>query len=954
VASWVLARDRITVGPALDELVAAETRVGHIAPGDELIFLAREVMQSETWRVPDGHSVLIATDRYVTAGSWSPFGAPVAPTLGIDARGTAGTLGARGAAGADGSASVSGSKPGKPGGPGGAGTDGTAGRSLALFARTLFPVMLNGAGGAGGSGGIGGRGGDGVRGRRVPKTGEFIDGSNGGDGGPGGSGASGGAGGDVRIVYVDPAAVTVSVSGASQPSTNGTGGSAEPASNGAAPSVPIPLVFDPAWAKGGPAGAGGPGGSPGSSFLDPIEAPRPNAGPNGPDGSAGKDGVLSVQQVASAAYWEQLRASLPENACERWARFRYDAGRYYYRSFVPGDPQRGGHLTLARDEFIAVTQLGSAELASAAAQQLAWIESGLNALGLSRTIAIKPDFEAFEQTYVQYTPLVEPLFRDAKTLIANAVGLKSIGDQLRTTATGVSGSLPSLEQDVKAAQATLARAQLNSNELDRQLSATQAQIAAAEADLRDATFALEGAGPESLAIGIFSLLFNIIPGVMAAQGVVGVLVKTNNDPSLRFLLGTDDRATPLGGLAFAIDELGLFWGLGQSQADIAAARIKGDEALIRELMTRLVTLIFERKRQELETTAADRHLDAAQARVAAAKDDLAALQQAVGVNVADLGAIAGVLERVLAATGRLGELIVRNVFLAARALDILSFANHTVVGSPSAPVSGGAADQLRLDFGVVHPDKVADATLELRRGGAGADRAARAGAALALLDELIANWSQAPEWIQYRAAWNELKQNLTTKTAWISVSAPALLQSLKQTGRAVLPIALDQLPAAATDLRIRSVRVVLIGATTAGAVPSVDAQMTHGGYAYVRRGSDGAELIVDGPALTDIVEVSTSSTALSSDAAFIERGDGDAGAALGGGVENVQRFFGRSPATTWRLDLRGPIGQGELALDGLSAVQIGISYDGIAAPMAKPPVAVGALAESSLLESSLS
>jgi hypothetical protein len=896
MASWVFTRDQITIGPALTGLLAAETAAGHLSPKDSLIFLAREVTQSETWVVPDEHNVLIVADRYLTTGNIAAFGAPMPPKIGVDTRGTVGALGGRGPVGKEGAVKASGSTPGEPGGPGGLGTAGTTGRSITLFAQTLFPVMLNGAGGAGGPGGIGGGGGDGARGRLLPRMLGEIDGSLGGNGGPGGAGASGGAAGNIRIVYVEPGTVKVT----------STGGSAPPQE------VPIPLVFDSAWVKGGAGGAGGPGGSPGHSFTDP---PWPNAGPTGLRGVDGKDGALPVQQVLPGVYWEQLRASLVESARDAWARFRYAVGRFYYRSFLRGDPQRGNYLALARTEFLAVTELSlGTALGAAAEQQVAYIDTGLNALGLPRAVSIKPDFDRFEQTVVQYAPLVEPLFRDAKTLLLNAVELKNIGDQLRTTMTAVSNSVAALDNDMQAAQAELAIAQLNSNELDGQLNEIQAKIAAAKADLHDATFALEAAGPESLAIGIFSQLLNIIPQVKAAQGVVGVLVKTNNDPSLRYLLGTDDLANPLGGLAFAINEVGLFWGLGKSQADIAAARITGDKALIRDLMSRLVTVIFERKRQGLETTAASRRLGAAQARVAAARDDVSTLQQAIGANVADLDQIASILQGVLVATARLGELVVRNVFLAARALDILSFNNHTVVGEPSSPVSVGAADRVRLDFGLVQPDKVADAMLELQRGGAGANRAARAAAMLALLDELIANWSQAPDWIRFRDEWNTLALSLTTTETWISIDAASIVQTLKQTGRVVLPVTLDQLPRNARELRTRRVRVVLAGATLSGAVPSVVADMTHGGYAFVRRWSDGAELIVDGPALSDFVSVSTSSSLLTND------------------TPNLQRFFGRSPATTWILDVTEPVEHGMLSLDGLSVVQLGVKFDAIEAP----------------------
>ena len=140
------------------------------------------------------------------------------------------------------------------------------------------------------------------------------------------------------------------------------------------------------------------------------------------------------------------------------------------------------------------------------------------------------------------------------------VALKGIDNQLSSAASAVTNSHAALVFDVEAAQDELSCAQLDSNQLDRQLNDIRAEAIKANAELSAARFALDAAGPESAAVAIIGLIFSLIPQVDAAKKVVGALVKTNNDPSLRLLLGTDDRTTPLGGLAFAINEVGLFSG----------------------------------------------------------------------------------------------------------------------------------------------------------------------------------------------------------------------------------------------------------------------------------------------------------------------------------------------------------------------------------------------------------
>ena len=264
MALWVHMRDRISIGPQINLLLAAEANAARIAPGDTLVFLAREIEQSATWQVPDGYKVIIAADRYKTSGNWSAFGAPVPPTLGVDTRGTAGAVGPRGPAGRPGVAIASGGSPGAPGDPGGPGEPGTAGKAITLFAKTLFPVMLNAAGGVGGAGGIGGRGGAGGQGRIVSHANIEIEPTSGGDGGRGGDGGAGGTGGDVSVTYVSPAMVelvtlegpTLGTDGEQRPAGRST---PIPGSHGSNVPLPIPLEFDPSWVKGGTGGSGGVG-----------------------------------------------------------------------------------------------------------------------------------------------------------------------------------------------------------------------------------------------------------------------------------------------------------------------------------------------------------------------------------------------------------------------------------------------------------------------------------------------------------------------------------------------------------------------------------------------------------------------------------------------------------------------------------------------------------------------
>jgi hypothetical protein len=84
-------------------------------------------------------------------------------------------------------------------------------------------------------------------------------------------------------------------------------------------------------------------------------------------------------------------------------------------------------------------------------------------------------------------------------------------------------------------------------------------------------------------------------------------------------------------------------------------------------------------------------------------------------------------------------------------------------------------------------------------------------------------------------------------------------------------------------------------------------------------------MLVDGPAITDLVTAHIATTG-SDPTPSIETG-------------TTPTFYGRSPATIWQLDLRGPMAQG-LQLDNLQEVRLGITILGVPTPPAPPsPVA---------------
>jgi hypothetical protein len=908
MGEFVHVRDYLEIGPALNDLISAESVAGHISPGDTLIFLARECRQGQTWQVPYGYPVVIVADTYRTTAGWSMTQPQAAPVVGIsvDAR-TAGTTGGGGTHGEDGIGTVSHSSPGGDGGHGWIGTPGQPGGMVTLFAQTIFPVMLSATGTRGGDGGPGGNGGDGVKYREIPHAGTEIHATNGGNGGAGGAGAAGGAGGSVTCVYT--------AAGRARDPRNRLPGS-------------VPLQFPAAWVAAGLGGNGGAGGSPGKSFGEDGEPfagePHPVRGADGAKAADGAAGHLNVTTSTTDDFWQRVTSLLPSSALAQWSEHRLRMGRYRFRSFNQGDPARNNFLRLAIDEFEAVKRIGSAEDKEQATGLLDAIWSGLNAVGLPRDASVKPDFDTFEQTYVEYTELLGPLFNTMTTLISNAVALEAIDNQLTANEEVTHRALPALEARSKAADDDQSVAASDKVRIDSQIAAVQAQIQRLNAELTDARIQLPGAEIELTGTALLGGIFEAIPVMKYVKMAVGVLAKITADPSSdtqSALLGQPVDDSVLGGLGEMVHLFGEMFGLVKSTKDILNAVIAGDEQKVKELTSTVLTLVYQQKRQLSEVEAAQKRAEAARYEVAAAQADEATLQAAIGMDVADLARVASIVEYLLASIDRLGERVVRNVFLAARALDILMFNDAVAMtavppGSPPVPGGGPSAKNLYLDFGVVHPDIVADALQELRRGGVGADRLSSAAKALQLTTRLANQYAQAPGWITYRDAANELSQKLSSSDAWIVITDPATLASLKLTGVALIRVGLPDLPAAACEIRISRFAVVLRGATTIANVPSVVGQVTYGGLASARR-RDGVELLIDGPAITDLVTVHVDPTRT---AAMPSLATG-----------TTPTFYGRSPAAVWQLDLRQPMTQG-LQLDNLDELRLGMQILGVPTP----------------------
>jgi hypothetical protein len=621
---WTYIRDTITVNDAFAKEVGAEIK--NLPKNSTLFFAARQIKHAPGYTFAlQGYHVVLLADEYDCGG----FGA------GLDLSGSAGKMGANGATGKAGYASASGTsdRPGGPGEPGGRGDNGVNGTNLFLYCAHVHSCIATSKGGAGGRGGTGGRGGQGGSGVRIIDRQRELVGTAGGNGARGGDGGAGGAGGNVSACYVTHTPFSPFVSVLS----GGAGGAA------------------------GSAGAGGAGG------------PEHAAGKTGTPGIAGKvgsDGVSTIQQLTESDFMQRLRNGTGPSglaACVRkWAAYRMRMGDYYARAFSPSKPETAGFLRLAAREFRFAYIVDPMAFA-AAREQVALVHGALTPLGFRRDHYVVPDFPAYEQAFLNYAPLVTPLVSDATNILLHAQSLETTRrilkdrmENIRAQVEIINTEKAEVALELNKAQAALSAADGRLTDLQMQIDAKRAEIAAARLEI-GADFIITVAEAIGAVVAVAAAVYTGGTSVMAFAGLLTAAQETwgnlkldeatgqptyHGRPLSEFVTWTDKdgkfspQATPeakqlAGGLKEVIKA-------GQSGvkatldlidkakvlADIGSAKVNGSlEGQLNDLLKRSAELAFEQAQMKVDVEVAKLRGKVLDQRAAQAQDDLAAAQK---------------------------------------------------------------------------------------------------------------------------------------------------------------------------------------------------------------------------------------------------------------------------------------------------------------------------------------
>ncbi|HRI10082.1 MAG TPA: hypothetical protein PKW35_19810, partial [Nannocystaceae bacterium] len=662
-------------------------------------------------------------------------------------------------------------------------------------------------------------------------------------------------------------------------------------------------------AKGGP-GAAGLGGKPGP------ESTKGKDGKPGVVGAAGAAGTQSASVSADANFWSALRSALGPAICAEWAAFRVRSGDYAHRSAAPPDLRL--KIGRAYADYDAAANLDPTSLG---ANRRAALMAGHNPLGLRRDLYVVPDFTRYEGAYTAYAPLVQNMLGDARSLLLQASNVGANKQRLVAERDHFQAQKAIVASELTEATLELTNAQSAVSEIDTRITAIKAQIKAKEKELEAARVELDGEfiGSVLAVIGAVAAVAGAcftggaslaaLPGLLiAAEGAWSRMSKDASgnlkydDRPLADIVQWEDKdgkfsptvkkeiQAEVAGLAAVVQN-----GVKAYKAtldlidkvkvlnELGSATVEGGPAgEYRALMQRSAQLNLDRAQAQTAVEVAKIRVETVKLKDKQVDADIAAAQQLIDTLTADTTLLGRACRMITRRAQEYMDVLMRFHFLAVRALEIYAYQDR------SASVD--------YALGWVAPDLEEAAHARLQRG----DTAG----VLELLQAYLTSWSKLPAVITLRSAYETYRQGLTTQSEFWALEGAAV-DTFRQTGTIELEVTPEALLGDPREYKIDGTSAALVGA--AAATPFIPVVLVHGGASRVQ--------LLTGAVITqDFAPRGVPLQAAKTEAAITQVP-----------ASPPEAFWGRSPATRWRLYIQ-PEALPAVSLAGLTKIVIGVSY----------------------------
>jgi hypothetical protein len=202
-------------------------------------------------------------------------------------------------------------------------------------------------------------------------------------------------------------------------------------------------------------------------------------------------------------------------------------------------------------------------------------------------------------------------------------------------------------------------------------------------------------------------------------------------------------------------------------------QIPAGDAEYRDLMRQTVDLTRQRKLAELHRTQADLTLRAAEQKLALATQDLTLANQQLTGLVTDMVFLEGTARTLIRSAQRYMDVLIKYAFLAARALEIYTFADMS--------------NAIRYDYGYIHPDREEELPLPQ------------------LIGEYVASWSRLVGIVTYRDRFEQyfLGPSLVHDIHYIAVEDAQRLADFRARRDLYFTVALSDLPPSRFEAKLR-------------------------------------------------------------------------------------------------------------------------------------------------------
>lgn len=881
---WILIRDQIHINDELLQMIREDASAGKIPVGGTVLLAAREIDHEPggyAWKVPE-YNLVIVGDNYSPNGGSLDL-SPITP----DANPTTGKQGEKGEA-----------QPyyGKKGGPGGSGSPGTDGfacdRSVRILCQTVANLKIVCNGGVGGTGGKGGRGGDGADAVDTPLVGGGGGwpywGSSGGDGGTGGSGGKGGDGGRVEVYFTNGDVGTIST----KAGNGGEGG------------------------KGGDPGTGTPGDvievdgyKPGYSWTGSWHHTHDGAvGRQGCTGAPGAEGHSLSTRIDLSEWRDRVRIWLgPVTAT--WAEYRIRVGEYLHRCFVPAQSadSNGGH----REKYYkpAVNEAESAFLLcpeSAAAQMLRdRLRLNKTPIDIARDCDVSQDFEEYDDIITKHYPFVSQLFNGVQSLLDNAANI-GIANSTLNLEIGRATDYQTVAKDENLAAADAQQlAQKDVDDIIKKADEVTKQIETQKSLLQNHRIQVQsGLSWDDLGtiVDVGTILVGICTGIggvwTALAASTDLIVRVGNDIESSFWAGDatlgSDLSKTAGGLKDLVKQSKDLISAAKSLYDLANAKLNGpgtadEQKKMKDLIAKALDLAIQRTQAELRLSQARHLTDATVAKKDATQHDIERIRTEQQNLTNDGSIYAAVIPSLLRVACQYGDVLLKQVFLAARAVDIYR----------ACPQSD--AECVSFDCGFVHPDDEERALDSMRRGN-------NRGIAR-LISGYLMSWQSAPQIVTFANDYNQYNNLLESQFQFFNPLAdPELLQTFIGSAALQFCIPQDWLLSGRSEAKVESVRIALLGATSAK--PAFMVQLKHSGHSWILRQDGSSVETFDPPRRATLQGVTAPATGSDTNAESL-----------------TAKYWGRSPIAEWELWIEPDvITSNSLDLSGLTGIEMRIGY----------------------------